>query len=220
MQAGTAIGAGGESAYVPLYPIISESPALPGTAADLDPMTEEAIRQAEAEVLASPGASGAESAQAMAAIGAARALAARGQAVAARLLAESAAGEMGPGLPGESEDEPLALPGEEAASLPPLIEEEPEMTYQDGSNDPAASFQYATSMTPGQASIMVPHHEQGHVIHGYSKAMLDGREVVSAYTRVFYRLDPRSGRMVAAGGQAVVSTRAKSPASPPFSQYA
>ena len=75
-------------------------------------------------------------------------------------------------------------------------------------------------MTPGQAAIMVRHHEQGHIIHARSQAMANGREVVRAYTRVHYRMDWRTGRLVAAGGQAVVTTRAKPDVPLPFSQYA
>jgi hypothetical protein len=222
MQAGTAVGytGAGAAAYAPSYPILPEAGPLPGQGSEPDPLTEDAIRQAEAEVIASPDASGVESAQAMAAIGAARALAAKGQAVAARILAEGAAESVGGSYFGESEENLPELPAADVRQLPPIIAEEPEMVYQDSSNDAAASFQYATAMTPGQAAIMVPAHEQGHVIHGYSKAMAGGREVVSAYTRVFYRMDWRSGRMIAAGGQAVVQTRAKSPAPLPFPQYA
>jgi hypothetical protein len=182
-------------------------------------MTEDAIRTAEAQVLMGSG-SAVDSAQALAAIGAARALAARGQAVAARILAEQAA--EGVGSAEEAFEEPSTLLGPPAdpEEFPGTPEEEPQMTYQDGSNDPAASFQYATPMTPGQAAIMVPNHEQGHVIHAYSEAMVDGREVVGAYTRVFYRMDWRTGRMVPAGGQAVVMTRAERPAKLPFPEYA
>jgi len=220
MQPGTALGTPGPTALAPSYYAVSEPPALPGRACDCDPLTEDAIRQAEAEVLSDREASSTESAGAMAAIGAARALAGKGQAVAARILAERAADSVaGNGQEGSEESLP-ALFGQEFGTLPPLLEEEPEMVYQDGSNDPSASFQYATAMTPGQAAIMVPNHEQGHIIHGHSKAMADCREVVNAYTRVFYRMDWRSGRLIAAGGQAVVQTRAKRPVQLPFPQYA
>ncbi len=218
MQPGAAVGYSSAEAYAPLYPILPEAAALPGQSSEPDPLTEDAIRQAESEVLSE--ASGAESAHAMAAIGAARALAAKGQAVAARILAEQAAEGIGTLQDDEADDLPPTLSGEDAGALPPVMKEEPEMVYQDASNDAAASFQYATAMTPGQAAIMVPHHEQGHVIHGFSKAMASGREVVNAYTRVFYRMDWRSGRMVAAGGQAVVQTRAKQPVQLPFQQFA
>ena len=180
---------------------------LPGANSEPDPVTDQAIRQAQAEVMAGSG-SPTEAARARAAVDAARTLAARGQAFAARFMAEEAAR----GLGDESEAAPPPLPGSGTAPAS-IFEEEPELTYQDASGDPQASFQYATGMTAGQAAIMVPHHEQGHVIHAFSRAMASGREVVQAYTRVHYRMDWRTGRLVAAGGQAVVKTRAK-PAAP------
>jgi len=50
--------------------------------------------------------------------------------------------------------------------------------------------------------------------------MVKGREVVGSCTRVFYRMDWRTGRMVPAGGQAVVMTRPERPSNPPFPEYA
>jgi hypothetical protein len=194
---------------------------LPPVSADAaaDPLTAQAIRKAEAAVAADLQASPLEAARARNAVDAARALAARGAPVAARLMAEQAARQAAPGDAGAPGGGPGATDEKRKAEDQPGRpgkREEPQLTYQDASRDPNASMQYPTAMTPGQAAIMVPEHERGHIIHALARAMASGREVVQAYTVVHYRMDPNTGELVAAGGQAVVKTRPKPEVPSPF----
>jgi hypothetical protein len=190
-----------------------------------DPLTAQAIRKAEAAVAADLKASPLEAARARNAVDAARALAARGALVAAWLMAEQAARQAAPGDAGApsggtgAPDEKRKAddqPGQPEAPGRPGKKEESQLTYQDASGDPNASMQYPTTMTPGQAAIMVPDHERGHIIHALARAMASGQEVVQAYTVVHYRIDPNTGELVAAGGQAVVKTRPKPEVPSPF----
>jgi len=98
---------------------------------------------------------------------------------------------------------PEALLGKEKASH----------TYQDASADAFASYRTPTSMTPGQASLMVPLHESGHLYHAMVEASMSGRRLVQAMTIIHWRIDPRTGEMYAAGGQAITKMGPKT--SPP-----
>src|SRR5512135_3827954 len=199
MIAGLSGAAGGYySPYPASLPAFANEPA-PETAATAsrppaadnrsDPLTDQAIRKAEAVVAEAAGASPTEAARAQGAIVAARALAARGAAVAARLVAAQAARGVAAELPGS----PAAGAGSGAGKgapaggqpVAPGRKPESEHVYQDSSGDPNASFQSPTAMTPGQAAIMVPQHEREHIIHAQSQAMASGREIVSAYTVVY-----------------------------------
>jgi hypothetical protein len=197
------------------------------------------------QVGAGSGASVADRASAQSSIAAARALAAQGAYAAARILAEQAARQVdaeAPQLPGAKPEagaggagapprparggqprpaEPAgsagpAGPGESGA---PGGEKSGGRTYQDVSDDPTASMKYPTELTPGQAEIAVPAHERGHIIHAQSEAMATGQEVVLAYTQVYYSVDPNTGEIVPAGGQAVVKTRPKPEAPMPFRSW-
>lgn len=214
MIAGLSGAVGGYySPYPASAPVFAgeSAPETDATDSPSDPLTDQAIRRAEAAVAQAAGASPSEAARAQGAIVAARQLAARGAAVAARLIAEQAARGVAAELPGASEagaGTGKSAPADGQPSAPGR-KPESEHVYQDSSGDPNASFQSPTAMTPGQAAIMVPQHEREHIMHAQAQAMASGREVISAYTVVYYRLDPATGEFVPAGGRAVIKTRAK-----------
>jgi hypothetical protein len=221
------VGAAGYSA--PAFPaagLPADRRAGQPPAGASDPLTDQAIRKAEAAIAADLRASPGQEARGRSAIAAARVLAAKGALVAARLLAEQAARQASaetPGVPGGKPAEAPGAPppggkgpGKGHGPAGPGRTEEPQAVYQDASGDPNASMQYPTALTPGQAAIMVPLHEREHIMHAEAQAMASGREIVQAYTVVHYRPDPNTGELVPAGGQAVIKSRAKQPVQLPF----
>jgi len=75
-------------------------------------------------------------------------------------------------------------------------------TYVDKSNDPSASFQTPTHISPGAAAAIVMAHEREHLASDAAKAEREGREIVSQSISLSMAMCPECGIKYVSGGSA------------------
>lgn len=83
-----------------------------------------------------------------------------------------------------------------------------ERKYQDGSDDPGASFKTPTNVAPELAASAVRGHEQEHIAREQAEARREGREVVSQSVTYHSAICPGCGKVYVSGGTTRISTRA------------
>ena len=81
--------------------------------------------------------------------------------------------------------------------------------YMDKSNDPYASFQSPTHISPEAAFAAVSAHEGGHIANAQTEADKEGREVVSQSVRIHTDICSECGRVYVSGGEARTVTSGK-----------
>jgi hypothetical protein len=81
--------------------------------------------------------------------------------------------------------------------------------YQDQSNDPGVSFQAPTKLSPNEAASAVVAHEREHAVREESKALEEGREVISNNIRIFTDVCSECGRVYVSGGETRTVTQQK-----------
>jgi hypothetical protein len=79
--------------------------------------------------------------------------------------------------------------------------------YQDGSDDPGVSFKTPGKIDPSAAQSVVRGHEYEHVFRERSKALREGREVVSQSVVLHTGICPECGRAYISGGTTRTVTR-------------
>ena len=79
--------------------------------------------------------------------------------------------------------------------------------YQDGSNDPGVSFKTPGKIDPSVAQSRVRGHEYEHVFRERSKAVREGREVISQSVTLQTGICPECGRTYVSGGTTRTVTR-------------
>lgn len=79
--------------------------------------------------------------------------------------------------------------------------------YQDGSNDPGVSFKTPGKIDPSASQSRVRAHEYEHVFRERSKALREGREVVSQSVMLHTGICPECGRAYVSGGTTRTVTR-------------
>ncbi len=79
--------------------------------------------------------------------------------------------------------------------------------YQDGSNDPGVSFKTPGKIDPSVSQSRVRAHEYEHVFRERSKALREGREVVSQSVMLQTGICPECGRAYISGGTTRTVTR-------------
>ena len=104
----------------------------------------------------------------------------------------------------KQEPEPTTPPPKK--NLPKEKEdEENKHVYQDVSTGENVTFKYGSQLTGPQSFLAVPAHEQQHVRHALSQAMLTGKKV-NVYVSYRIKYDPKTGEPYIAGGQTKVIT--------------
>lgn len=89
------------------------------------------------------------------------------------------------------------------------VDDDESRSYSDNSTDMGASMQAPTRLTPAQANLVVPVHENGHILHRKAMAALEGKSFEGKVI-IHRRWDPALGQFVVAGGKAISTMKEKS----------